>query len=165
MTMMRDSVRHRGLTLVESLLASAILAFAVVAVSEAVIAGQMQAIDALHRARAVELGEALMEEVLRLAYADPDGVGEVGRANFDDLQDFNGFNETSGTLSDANGIAYDMPYQSFSRSVSVVPANAGSGINVAGLGGPLMGLTITVTVRDAAGAIWTLTRFRAEPPS
>ncbi len=149
----------------ECLLASAILAFAVVAVSQAVVAGQMQTADALHRARAMELAEALMEEVLRLAYADPDGPGEVGRANYDNLEDFDGFSETAGTLSDVDGVAYDTPFQGFSRSVSVVPANGGSGISVTGLGSALPGLMVTVTVQDATGTSWVLTRFRAEPAS
>ena len=111
----------------ESLLASAILAFAIVAVSQAIVAGQMQTVDALQRTRAMELAEALMEEVLRLDYTDPDGPGESGRANYDDLQDFNGFSEAAGSLKDAPGVAYDVTYQGFSRSVSVVPANGGTG--------------------------------------
>lgn len=162
---MRDPVQHRGLTLVECLLASAILAFAVVALSQAVVAGQMQTVDALHRARAMELGEALMEEVLRLAYTDPNGPGEVGRSNYDDLQDFNGFSESAGSLNDAAGVAYGAPFQGFSRSVSVVPANGGSGISVTGLGSALPGLMATVTVQDATGTSWVLTRFRAQPPA
>lgn len=157
-------MQHRGLTLVESLIASAILAVAVIAVSQAVVAGQMQTVDALHRARAMELAEALMDEVLRLPYADPDGTGgEIGRANFDDLADFNGFSETAGTLADAGGSVYEAPLQGFSRSVSVVPANGGSGISVTGFGSPLVGLTAMVTVQDTAGASWVLTRFRPQP--
>ncbi len=149
----------------ESLIASTILAVAVIAVSQAVVAGQMQTFDALHRARAVELAEALMDEVLRLPYTDPDGTGgEVGRANFDDLADFNGFNETAGTLADAAGTVYPPQFQGFTRSASVVPANGGSGISVTGFGSPLVGLTTTVTVQDTAGASWVLTRFRSQPP-
>ncbi len=157
---------HRGLTLIECLLASVILAFAVVAVSQAVVAGQMQTVDALHRARALQLAEALMDEVLRLPYTDPDGSGgEVGRANFDDMADYNGFSEAAGSVSDLGGTSYGASFQGFSRSVSVVPANGGVGISVTGFGDPLPGLTITITVQDAAGATWTLIRFRAQPPA
>jgi len=162
--MVRRHVQLRGITLVECLLASAILAFAVIAVSQAVVAGQMQTADALHRARAMELGEALMEEILRLPYTDPDAGGEVGRANFDNIEDFNGFSEAAGTLSDASGTPYDAPFQKFSRSASAVPANGGAGITITGFGSALPGVTITVTVQDTAGATWTLTRFRAQPP-
>ena len=161
----RSRLRHRGLSLVECLLATAILGFAVIALSQAVVAGHMQTADALHRARAMELGEALMEEVLRLAYTDPDGPGEVGRGNFDNLQDFDGFSETAGTLTAADGTTLGAPFQGFARSVSVAPANAGSGISVTGFGSPLLGLTVTVTVTDVAGTTWVLTRFRAQPPA
>lgn len=147
-------------------MASAILALAVVALTQAVAAAQMQTVDALHRTRATELADALMEEVLRLPYADPDGSGgELTRATFDDMQDFNGFTEAAGTISDSGGTAYDSPLQGFSRSVTVVPANGGGGISVTGFGNPLVGLTITVTVQDTAGATWTLTRFKAQPPA
>ncbi|MCK4659083.1 MAG: hypothetical protein KAV82_06130 [Phycisphaerae bacterium] len=160
-----DPRRFRALTLVECLLASVILAVAVVAVTQAVVAGQMQTVAALHRSRGVQLAEALMDEVLRLPYADPDGTGgEVGRSNFDNLEDFNGFNESPGALSDAGGTPYGTPFQGFSRAVTVTPANGGSGINVSGFGDPLPGLTVTVVVQDTAGATWTLTRFRAQPP-
>ncbi len=148
----------------ESLIASAILAVTVVAVTQAVFAGQMQTADALHRARAMELAEALTDEVLRLPYTDPDASGgEVGRANFDNLEDFNGFSEAAGALADAGGTAYGSALQGFSRSVAVVSANGGSGITVTGLGSALPGLTVTVTVQDAAGASWVLTRFRSQP--
>lgn len=142
-----------------------ILAFAVVAVTQAVVAGQMQTVDALHRARALELGEALMEEVLRLPYVDPNGGSEVGRSNFDNVADFNGFSEAAGVLSDAGGTAYETVYQGFSRSVTVVAANGGAGITVTGFGSATLGLTISVTVQDTAGATWTLTSFRAQPPA
>lgn len=156
--------RHlRALTLIESLLAMVILAFAVVAVTQAVVAGQMQTVDALHRARAMELAESLMEEVLRLPYADPNAGGETVRGNFDDLADFNGFTEAAGALSDAAGTAYASEFQGFSRSVSVVAANGGAGITVTGFGSAIVGMTITVTVQDSAGAAWVLTSFRAQP--
>lgn len=155
--------RRVALTLVECLIATAILGFALLAIVQAVVAGQMQVTDALHRARALEVGEALMDEVLRLPYTDPNGGSELGRANFDDLADFNGFSEAAGALTDAGGTTYGPAFQDFSRTVSVVPANGGGGIAVTGMGAALPGLTITVTVQDSDAAVWTLTSFRAAP--
>jgi len=110
--------RRRALTLVESLMAAMVLLVVVVAVSQALLAGQMQVYDAAHRARAIELAEALMDEVLRLPYADADTDNETTRATFDDLDDFDGYSE-SGTLRDAAGTAYPSEYQVFTRTVAV----------------------------------------------
>ena len=116
----------RGMTLVEALLASVILAVAVAAVSQAIVAGQMQSYSALHRRRAVDLAEALMEEVLRLPYNDPDGAsapgpeaGESGRSSFDNIDDYHGFSETGGSVADLAGGTYASAFQGFSRSVTV----------------------------------------------
>ena len=116
---------RRALTLVEGLLASALLAFAVAAVSQAVLAGQMQTVAALHHRRAVELAEALMDEILRLPYDDPGGPstpgpegGETDRSAFDNADDYHGFSETAGSLADAAGTVHPTPFQDFTRSVN-----------------------------------------------
>ena len=169
---MRNAVWHRGLTLVECLMASVILAFTVVAVSGAIIAGQMQTADALHRARALELAEALMDETLSRAYCDPEDdpcgssgpgpdAGETGRPDFDNADDYHGFSESAGSLTDVAGSAYPAPFLGFSRSVTAAYGN----VSVTGFADPVPGLTVAVTVQDAVGATWTLTRFRARPPS
>ena len=157
-----------ALTLVECLLASVILAFAVVAISQAVLAGQRQTYAALHQRRAVELAEALMDEVLHLPYDDPDGAstpgpeaGETGRSAFDNADDYHGFSESGGSLADASETIYPAAFQDFSRSVAAAYAS----VSVTGFADPLPGLTITVTVQDSTGQSWTLTRFIAQPPS
>ena len=163
--MVRPPHKQAALTLVECLMASVVLVIAVGALTQAVVAGQMQTADALHRARALGLAEALMDEVLRLPYTDPDGTdGEAVRANFDDLDDFDAFSEAVGALNDAGGTAYDAVLQTFTRAVIVAPAGGGGGISVTGFADPVPGLIVTVTVQDAAGETWALTRFREEPP-
>lgn len=159
--------RRRALTLVEGLLASALLAFAVAAVSQAVVAGQMQTVEALHHRRAVELTEALMDEVLRLPYDDPQGAsspgpeaGESSRSAFDNADDYHGFSETAGTLADAAGTLYSAPFQDFTRSVTAAYGN----VTVTGFASAIPGLTVTVTVQEA-GLTWSVTRFIAQPPS
>lgn len=165
---MKTGVRKPGLTLVEALLASVILAIAAAAVSHAVLAGQMQSYDALERVHAVQLAEGLMEEILRLPYDDPDGpsnpgpeAGETSRSLYDNLDDFHGFAEAAGALADATGALYGSAFQGFSRNVTVV---AGSE-TVAGLGSAIAGVDITVTVQNAAGATWVVHQFYPEPPA
>jgi hypothetical protein len=130
----------------------------VLAVSQALNAGQMQAYDAAHRARAIELAEALMDEIVRLSYADSGVDDETTRATFDDIDDFHNFSET-GVLRDAADAAYPAAYQVFERSVTVTAASQA----VAGIGPAIEGLNITVTVMDGTGLAWTLQQFIPEP--
>jgi len=150
----------KGLTLVEALIASVLLTVIVAAVSQAIVAGHMQVYDAVHRGRALELAQTLMDEILRLPYVDPDSNPESGRANFDNLTDFHGFTEAAGSISDAGGTAYAAQYQVFSRSVTATTAAQ----SVTGFTNPLDGVNITVTVQDNPGTSWTLQQFVPEPP-
>lgn len=156
----------RGFTLAEVLMASAVLSVAVGAILTAVTTGQEQTYEALHEQRAVALAEALMEEIIALPYADPQGDttagpddGEAARGDFDNADDFHGFNEEIGQVLDAAGLAYPGTFDRFDRSVS-----AAYGVqSVAGLGGDYGGLSVTVTVTDDRRRSWTLTRFIPEP--
>jgi len=70
--------RRRGITLVETLIASTILASASLTVTYAVVAGQTQARSSESILRAVDLAEDLMDEILRLPYDDPNGASLPG---------------------------------------------------------------------------------------
>lgn len=158
----RPAGRRRGLTLVEVVIAMTILAFAVLVIVQMVSAGQAQTYAALHDLRALSLAEAMLEEVVSLPFDDPDGAsnagpesGETSRALFDNADDFHGFTEDPGALADASGDLYPREYQAFTRSVRVVASTT----NVAELGGAVTGQTITVTVIDASGRVWSVDRL------
>ena len=108
--MRRKRLRAPGFTLIEALIASAVLSFVVAALTQAITAGQMHTHTALHAGRAVQLAEAMLEEVLSKPWSDPQGGsglgpddGEAGRGDFDDIDDYHGFTEPAGSLSDATG--------------------------------------------------------------
>jgi MSHA pilin protein MshD len=156
----------RGFTLIESLAAAAILAFAVVALCQAIVSGQMHTYAALHDLRATALAETMVEEILALPYVDPDGAsnpgpetGESGRAQFDNVDDYHGFAQASGQISDWAGSNYPTEYQDFSRAVTIAYGST----TVAGLEIPTPGVTITVTVVDGGGRQWIIRRFVSEP--
>lgn len=158
--------RLRALTLLEGLIASVILAMVVVAVSQAVLAAQMQTADGVHRARAIELAEAMMDEIVRLPYDDPNGAsnpgpesGELARTGWDNLDDYHGLTESAGTVKDSAGLAYGSTYADFSRSVTVVADSE----NVPEFGGTISGVRITVTVTDSRSASWSVEQFCPEP--
>jgi len=94
--MVRARRRDPGFTLLEALAAAALLALIVAALSQAVVAAHMQSDDALHRARATDLGEAMMEEVLAHPYRDPDAGSSGGEEDGDsDAEDGDGTSSRS----------------------------------------------------------------------
>ncbi len=165
--MQQRNPTSRGFTLIEVLLASAILAFAVIAISFAVSSGQAHTHNALHELRALSLAEALIEEIAALPYVDPDGdsaagpdAGEADRWSFDNCDDFHGYTEALGQALDVDGSAYPAAFAKFSRSVTAVYES----LDVPGLGGANAGLMVTVTVTDDQGRTWQAVRFIPEPP-
>lgn len=161
--------RARGFTLVEALLATAVLAFAVAALTQAVVAGQMHTYDAMHSGRAVALGEALLEEILALPYEDPAGPDAAGpeadettRQLYDNINDYHGHTESPTWLTDAENNTYPALYQEFTRSASVVTDT----VSVAAFGTVQNGVTVTVVVSEGVGGrTWTVERFVPEPSS
>lgn len=164
---MRRKFRHcQGFTLVEVLVASAILSFVTLGIVQAVSAGQSRTLDALKRARAQALAEVLLEEILAKPYADPDGAtgfgpddGETVRTDFDNIDDYHGYLESAGALADHAAVAYPNDYQSLARSVSVVAVTN----SVTDLGGDHAGVQVTVSVNEPGGRVWTVERFVPEP--
>lgn len=157
-----------GFTLIEALIASAVLAFIVAALTQAIVAGQMQSADAIENLRGLTLAETLMEEILSKPYSDPEGAsvigpeaGETARALYDNADDYHNFTQTAGTVSDAAGVLYASAYQRYSRSVTCTYTTATLTTPEAAIAG----LSITVTVTSANGKSWSVTRFRMEPSS
>jgi len=156
-----------GFTLVETVLATAILLFVVTAVTHAIVAGQMQAHKALERMRAVTLAHAVIEEAFSKHYKDPEGEpglgpdpGETERTEFDDVDDFHGYTASAGSLQDA--FENDLPdiYQQLSYRVEVT---AFSQI-MTGLSSdtPINGKQISVIVTATNSQEWTISRVITE---
>lgn len=163
--MARRRTHRGGLTLVECMIATGILSVAVLAVSEAIVAGHAHSRSAMQSAEAADLASALMEEILALAYHDPQGpaalgpdAGESTRLQFDNCDDFHGLSEEAGGLHDAAGKTLPAELQSYARSVTA----AYTTLNVTGLGS-VLGLSVQVSVSDG-GQTWSINRFIPEPP-
>lgn len=160
-------MRRDGFTLMEAMIAMTVLALSVAAIAQAITAGHAQTADSLHRAKAVALAEAMMEEVLSKPYLEPDGspvlvpgpeAGETGRALFDNMDDYHNFQ--AGVL-DAAGVSYGNEYAGFTRAVTVSYSN--TGFRDPRNADWVVGLLITVTVGDQAGASWQIQRFVEAP--
>ena len=156
----------RGFTLIEGVVASAVLAVAVVALSASLSAGHMASYEFTQGRRAARLAEELLEYMLSLPYYDPGEasapgpeVGEVDVRFYDNVDDFHGYVEAGSELRDMAGNEYPAEYQDFTRSVTVEAVVE----TVSGLGDPISGLMVRVEVRSSRGRVWDLTRFVAAP--
>ncbi len=154
-----------GLTLIESMLAMGILSLAVLSVTYAVVAGQSHAHAGDNAIRATALAQDLLEEILTLPYHDPDGAsapgpetGETSRLAFDNVDDFHGYIEAPGGITDFTGNLYATDAQVFSRSVSVSSTPQA----ITAFAATINGITVTVTVADPAGQAWSVIRFVPE---
>jgi len=160
------SRKSSGLTIVESLIATVVLATAFVALLNAVMAGQQQLHQSDIMLRAAQLGNDLLEEIVSRDYRDPAGgtsfgpeTGENARCDYNDVDDYNGYSEPAGQLTDCTGRIYGPEHQVFSRSVSVTASEP----LVSQLGCSIRGLNVTVTIRHQNGEQWQFTRFIPEP--
>ena len=156
----------RGFSLMEAMFAVVVLSFSVAALTQAVVSGQSHTYEAMHASRAISLAEAMIDEVLSKPYVDPDGdvtvgpdAGESSRDLFDCADDYDGLTEAAGAVADQSGVVYPELYQKFGRSVTAGYTTE----KFVDLGGDHDGLTVTVTVTDTKGRVWTVTRFIQEP--
>jgi len=159
--MVRSTRKRGGFTLMETLIATVILAFSVLAITYAVAAGQMETSDSLEYLRAMSLAEGLMEEAASRPYAAIDSGNPLGpesgeiRSTFSTADDYHGFTEAKNNIKTANGTLYPSIYQSFTRSVTV----AATSVTPPGATAAVAGVNVTVTVTSASGVAYTVQRF------
>jgi prepilin-type N-terminal cleavage/methylation domain-containing protein len=174
---------RRGFTLAESLIASVVLAVAVVGVSGAMMASYQQSDVSESDAIAVSLGKSLMEEIASRPLSLPDATAGwptvTDRTAYDTINDFNGYTDrvtasvsrtstlSAGTFSGAlpsvtavtDGSTSLSPAQ-YLRSVAVTYPTSLFGKSVSGgdfAAGDFALVKVTVTGSD--GASLTLSRL------
>ena len=109
-----SGTNRRGITIIEGLIASAILAVTVTAIiAPFTTAAQCEHEDA-RMAVASFLAQELLEEIITKPFYDPQGgndlgpeTGENSRGQYDNVDDFHGYSETGGStagICDAYGI-------------------------------------------------------------
>lgn len=113
---------RRGITLMETLLAAVVLSMTVGAVLMPFTAGARCAEHDARVSVAVSLAQDLMEEILAKPFSDPGGgeKHETGRGDWDDLNDYDGYEEPAGTIASFDGtLAADPTAVNLSRHVTV----------------------------------------------
>jgi MSHA pilin protein MshD len=147
MTRSPTRARERGTTLVELIIAIVVIAMAVTAVLGLLSAISIRSANSMNSTQAAAIASAYLDEALSKAYQDPDGIVEVGRANFDDVRDYNfvdnGARDAAGNLVPGLG-----PY-----TVQISAA-------IAALGAVPDAIQVDVRVTAPNGAVSMLTGFR-----
>jgi MSHA pilin protein MshD len=91
---MRMRSRHRGVTLVELVVAITIVAIAVTTILGAFAAVATRSADAMMQQQAIAIAESYLSEILQRWVADPNGTPpNTGRASWDLVDQYNGLVE------------------------------------------------------------------------
>jgi prepilin-type N-terminal cleavage/methylation domain-containing protein len=158
--------RRRAMTLVECMVATAILAGVSLAASLTLTTGAQHVAYADRASRSARLGRDLMQEIRSKAYDDPNQTplfgpesGEKTRSDFDDVDDFHGWKQDVGSQTTATGELYDAEDQRFSRSVTVTDVSQ----SVSDLGVSVPGRLVTVVVKHQSGEKWQFVQFIPKP--
>jgi type II secretory pathway pseudopilin PulG len=144
----RRRAAARAFTLIEALMASAILMGIVTAVTAAIIAGQQNALEAQERIAGTLAAEALL--------------GALLAEDYDTLATWHNYREEPGEMVDAEGQPLPPVFGTVGRQVTVTSTFQTidpPGINIAGR-------TVRVRAFDVDGRVLAdLTRYVAEPQS
>jgi len=96
---------EKGFTLMEALLAAVVLAMAVTAIISPFTSGVLNDQADARRTLAVSLAQEMVEEILSKPFNDPQGAsavgpdpGEQGRSEFDNVDDYDGYEEPAGAI-------------------------------------------------------------------
>lgn len=141
-----------GFTLIELIIVMVVISIALTGVLMVINYITLHSADPVLRQQSIAIAEAYMEEITLQNYSDPDTDGEASRALYDDVDDYNGLNDSGAHDQNGNVIT---GLENYSVSVSVTGQNYGPS------GSEVSGLKIDVTVIDPAGERLVLTGFRA----
>lgn len=124
--MIRTRFIEQGATLVELLVSIVIVAIAASTILGVLAMTTAASADPMIRHQAAAIAEAYLEEVLLKPLSDPDGVdGEAVRADFDDLDDYDGLSDAGARDQFGSPIA---GLDAYNVAISVVPSAALAGV-------------------------------------
>lgn len=140
--------RQRGFTLVELIIFIVVVGAGVAGILSVMNQVVRNSADPMLTKQAAALADSVLEEVLQKAYADPDGtnVGETGRTDWDNVDDFSGATQAS----------FALPASLAGYTLTVAVSDG-----TAALGAAARRVVVTVTVPAGGGSV-VLTGYRAD---
>jgi len=150
--MMRSARHQSGMTLIEVVISIVVIAIAVSSVLGVLSSTVGRSADAMVISQGVSIATAYIEEIALKDFTDPDGIdGEVGRINFDDVDDYDGlvdngaFDQFGNPIASLGGYTVSVAV----NSSTALPGVAGSDV-----------LRVDVRVQFAPYLDYTLSSYR-----
>jgi MSHA pilin protein MshD len=144
--------RHRGVTLIELVVAITIVAIAATTILGALAAVATRSADAMMQQQAIAIAESYLSEILQRWVADPNGTPpNTGRASWDLVDQYNGLVDLGAHDQFGNPIA---SLNAYTVSVSTSQSSALAGVPAAAA------RRVDITVSYPPGASVTLSGYR-----
>ncbi len=143
---------QRGATLVELLVSIVIVSIAASTILGVLAITTAGSADPMIRHQAAAIAEAYLEEVLLKPLTDPNGIdGEIARADFDDLDDYDGLSDAGARDQFGNPIA---GLDAYNVAISVTPTAALTAVPVADA------MRVDIAVTHASDVNFVLSGYR-----
>ncbi|HEX7061740.1 MAG TPA: prepilin-type N-terminal cleavage/methylation domain-containing protein [Woeseiaceae bacterium] len=149
---MRLAGRQRGVTLIELVVSIVVISLAVASVAGVLSYNAAHSADPMIVSQAAAIAEAYLEEITLKPFDDPDGAdGEPARADFDDVDDYDGLFDAGAADQFGAPIA---ALSGYDVAVAVTPSSALPGVPATAA------LRIDVRVTRAPWVDFVLTGWR-----
>lgn len=170
-----------GFTLIELVIGIIVFSIALVLFTSLIVPQAIRSVDPIFQVRAAELGQSLINEISSKSFdeksdrtggsefCDPACIGSINlgpdgsesRASFDDVDDYNGLNESGSaiknTLGESPTFSDNNLYEGFSVNVTVVYDADMNGMADAVVGNTKL-ITVTVTTPNAEDIVFSTFR-------
>ncbi|WP_339720771.1 type II secretion system protein [uncultured Paraglaciecola sp.] len=167
-----------GFTLIELVIGIIVFSIALVLFTSLIVPQVIRSVDPIFQVRAAELGQSIINEIAGKSFdeksdrtgganfCDAACIGSINlgpdgsetRATFDDVDDYNGLNESGGaiknTLGESNTLNDYNLYEGFSLSVSVVYDSDMDGVADTVVGNTKL-ITVTITTPNDEDIIFS----------
>jgi MSHA pilin protein MshD len=169
---MRRAGRARGVTLVELIVAIAVIGVGVAGILAVMDVTTRRSADPMIMQQAQLIAESYLEEILLKKFVDPDTdtvcpAAEAGRAGYDNVCDYHGLNNNAGAIDQLGNPVTGL--ERYNVAVTVLPnaAATSAAVNLGGLSNDygsgyirLLQVTVVVTHDDFPAVSVTLTGYR-----
>lgn len=160
MCMIDPSMRRlqRGFTLIEMIIFIVVVSAGLAGILSVMNTSVQSSADPMLRKQTVAIAESLLEEIVLKDYANPaGGYAGADRAQFDDVDDYNGYATTTGIVDLVGATSAGLGQYNISPAVTVALVSAAENAELSAVGAK----KIVVSVTNPQGDILSLTGYRA----